>query len=60
LWPLLATLPKQQRAVLVLRYYEDLPDGEIAALVGCSSTTVRSHASHGISTLRTLLNSQES
>lgn len=56
LWPLLATLPKQQRAVLVLRYYEDLPDREIAALVGCSPATVRSHASHGISTLRNILN----
>jgi RNA polymerase sigma factor (sigma-70 family) len=60
LWPWLAKLPKQQRAVLVLRYYEGLPDDEIAALVGCGSATVRSHASHGISTLRTLLNSQES
>jgi RNA polymerase sigma-70 factor (sigma-E family) len=60
LWPLLARLPKQQRAVLVLRYYEDLPDGEIAALVGCSPATVRSHASHGISRLRNLLESQES
>ena len=60
LWPLLATLPKQQRAVLVLRYYEDLPDDEIATLVGCSRATVRSHASHGIAALRTLLNSQES
>jgi RNA polymerase sigma-70 factor (sigma-E family) len=60
LWPLLATLPKQQRAVLVLRYYEDLPDGEIATLIGCSPATVRSHASHGMTRLRTLLSSQES
>jgi RNA polymerase sigma-70 factor (sigma-E family) len=60
LWTVLATLPKQQRAVLVLRYYEDLPDVEIATLVGCSAATVRSHASHGISTLRTILTSWES
>jgi RNA polymerase sigma-70 factor (sigma-E family) len=60
LWPWLAALPRQQRAVLVLRYYEDLPDGEIAALVGCSQATVRSHASHGLTKLRTLLTAQES
>ena len=59
LWPLLATLPKQQRAVLVLRYYEDLPDGEIAVLVGCSRATVRSHASRGVAALRTILEAQE-
>ena len=59
LWPLLATLPRQQRAVLVLRYYEDLPDIDIAELVGCSAATVRSHASHGLARMRTLLNAQE-
>lgn len=60
LWPWLTTLPKQQRTVLVLRYYEDLDDAEIADLVGCSSATVRSHASRGISALRARLNSLES
>ncbi|CAN5716197.1 SigE family RNA polymerase sigma factor [soil metagenome] len=59
LWPLLAQLPKQQRAVLVLRYYEDLPDDEIAELVGCSRATVRSHASHGIAALRSQLETEE-
>lgn len=54
-WGWLATLPRQQRAVLVLRYYEDLPDGEIATLVGCSPATVRSHASRGLAALRTVL-----
>lgn len=54
-WTWLATLPRQQRAVLVLRFYEDLPDGEIADLVGCSPATVRSHASRGLAALRTLL-----
>lgn len=54
-WEWLATLPRQQRAVLVLRYYEDLPDGEIATLVGCSPATVRSHASRGLAALRTVL-----
>jgi RNA polymerase sigma factor (sigma-70 family) len=59
LWPWLTSLPRQQRAVLVLRYYEDLPDDQIADLVRCSRATVRSHASQGLATLRTLLNSQE-
>jgi RNA polymerase sigma-70 factor (sigma-E family) len=56
-WRWLATLPRQQRAVLVLRFYEDLSDDEIADLVGCSRATVRSHASHGLAALRVLLTS---
>jgi RNA polymerase sigma-70 factor (sigma-E family) len=48
----LATLPRRQRAVLVLRYYEDLADIEIAELLGCSPGTVRSHASRALSALR--------
>lgn len=51
-WRLLAGLPRQQRAVLVLRFYEDLPDDEIATILGCSAGTVRSHASRGLATLR--------
>ena len=58
LWPLLAELPRQQRAVLALRYYEGLPDAEIADLVGCTTATVRSHASHGIARLRDRLNEE--
>ncbi|MFI5956290.1 SigE family RNA polymerase sigma factor [Cryptosporangium sp. NPDC051539] len=53
LWHALSTLPRQQRAVLVLRFYEDLDDTEIARLVGCSVATVRSHASRGLAALRT-------
>lgn len=53
LWRTLATLPRQQRAVLVLRYYEDLPDEEIGELLGCSSATVRSHTSRALARLRT-------
>ncbi|SHN38951.1 SigE family RNA polymerase sigma factor [Cryptosporangium aurantiacum] len=48
----LAGLPPRQRAVLVLRFYEDLDDDEIAELIGCSTTTVRSHASRGLARLR--------
>lgn len=52
LWNRLATLPRKQRAVLVLRYYEQLPDDEIAALLSCTPATVRSNASKALATLR--------
>jgi RNA polymerase sigma-70 factor (sigma-E family) len=54
-WQLLAGLPRRQRAVLVLRYYEDLPDMEIAAILGCTTATVRSQASRALATLRIVL-----
>jgi RNA polymerase sigma factor (sigma-70 family) len=58
-WRLLATLPRQQRAVLALRFYEDLPDREIAETLGCSEATVRSNASRALATLRTHLAENE-
>jgi RNA polymerase sigma-70 factor (sigma-E family) len=51
----LAALPKRQRAVLVLRYLDDLPDTSIAALLGCRPGTVRSQASRGLAALRPLM-----
>lgn len=51
-WRLLATLPRKQRAVLVLRFYEDLSDQEIAGVLGCSHATVRSQASRALAALR--------
>ncbi len=48
----LARLPRRQRAVLVLRYYAGLSDAEIADELGCSTGTVRSHASRALATLR--------
>jgi RNA polymerase sigma-70 factor (sigma-E family) len=51
----LTRLPRRQRAVLVLRYVEDLSDGEIADLLGCAEATVRSHASRALATLRITL-----
>ena len=51
-WRRLAGLPRQQRAVLVLRYYEQLTDAEIAEALGCSAGTVRGYASRALSTLR--------
>jgi RNA polymerase sigma-70 factor (sigma-E family) len=56
---LLATLPRQQRAVLVLRFYEDLPDREIAEALGCREPTVRSNASRALATLRARLAEDE-
>src|ERR1022692_4576029 len=50
----LGALAPKQRAVLVLRYWEDLPDREIAAALNCSSATVRSQASRALTRLREL------
>jgi RNA polymerase sigma-70 factor (sigma-E family) len=52
LWNRLAMLGRKQRAVLVLRYYEQLTDEAIADLLGCAPATVRSHASRALKTLR--------
>lgn len=52
LWTRLSALPRQQRAVLVLRYYEDLSDEQIAEVIGCRTGTVRGYASRGLATLR--------
>jgi RNA polymerase sigma-70 factor (sigma-E family) len=52
MWQRLATLPKRQRAVLVLRFYEQLPDSEIAELLGCSTGTVRGYAHRALASLR--------
>ncbi|WP_336215424.1 SigE family RNA polymerase sigma factor [Nonomuraea sp. LPB2021202275-12-8] len=52
LWDELAKLPKRQRAVLVLRYYEDRSDVEIAEMLDISPGTVRSQASRALGKLR--------
>ncbi|MEV4317023.1 SigE family RNA polymerase sigma factor [Actinocrispum sp. NPDC049592] len=48
----IARLPGRQRVALVLRYFSDLPDEQIAGLMGCRVVTVRSHISRALSTLR--------
>lgn len=48
----LRRLAPRQRAVLVLRYYEDLSDTEIADLLGCAVGTVRGYASRALDALR--------
>lgn len=55
MWALLAGLPKAQRAVLVLRFYGDLADDEIANALGCTKSTVRAHASRAIAKLRLMV-----
>ncbi len=52
LWETLSKLPPRQRAVLVLRYYEQLTDAEIAHVLGVSRGTVRSQASRALDKLR--------
>ncbi|WP_432991067.1 SigE family RNA polymerase sigma factor [Dactylosporangium sp. CA-233914] len=54
----LARLPERMRAVLVLRYWEDLSEAETAEVLGCSVGTVKSQASRGLARLRDLLESQ--
>ncbi|MBD0842533.1 SigE family RNA polymerase sigma factor [Streptomyces sp. TRM68416] len=50
----LARLTARQRTVLVLRYFEDLPEADVARLLGCSVGTVRSTTHRSLSRLRTL------
>jgi RNA polymerase sigma-70 factor (sigma-E family) len=52
MWRLVLALPPRQRAVLVLRFYEDLDDASIADILGCSAVTVRSHAMRALANLR--------
>ena len=48
----LRQLPPRQRAVVVLRYWEDLTDAQIAVTLGCSPGTVRSQLSRALAKLR--------
>lgn len=48
----LAELPPRQRAVLMLRYWEDMTDAQAAAVLGCSASTVRSQAARALAKLR--------
>lgn len=52
IWRGLGTLPAQQRAALVMRFFEDLSDADTAAALGCRQGTVRSLISRGLAALR--------
>jgi RNA polymerase sigma-70 factor (sigma-E family) len=52
MWSRIGELPPRQRAAIVLRFYEDLPDRQIAQLLGCSRVTVRSQIKRGLAKLR--------
>jgi RNA polymerase sigma-70 factor (sigma-E family) len=52
IWTLLRTLPDRQRAALVMRFFHDLPDSEIADALGCRIGTVRSLISRGLTSMR--------
>src|SRR5262245_26089876 len=55
LWPLVCALPSRQRAVIVLRYYEDLSEADIATTLGCAPGTVKSQSSAAMKALRRAL-----
>lgn len=55
MWRLLAALPRQQRAVLVLRFYADLSEAQVADVLGCSIGTVKSNGSRAMAKLRAAL-----
>lgn len=56
---LLRALPRRQRDVLALRYLVDLPEAEIASVLGISPGSVKRHASRGLSRLRAQLHDPE-
>lgn len=51
-YDVLRTLPRRQRAVVVLRYFEDLTEAETAAALGCSVGTVKSQNARAMARLR--------
>ena len=59
LWERVRTLPPRQRAVIALRYYEDLDDARIGEILGCSRASVRTHAMRALAAMRIQLQDLE-
>lgn len=59
LWRALVALPPRMRAVLVLRFYEDLSEIVTARVLGCSAGTVKSQTSRGLARLRQVLDTSD-
>ena len=58
LWDAIQTLPRRQRAALVLRFYEDLPEAEIARILDAPIGTVKSLVHRGVAGVRERLGGQ--
>ena len=58
-WRVCSALPRQQRAAVVLRFYEDLDYAEIARILDVTETTVRSHIHRALAALRVQLTRAE-
>jgi RNA polymerase sigma-70 factor (sigma-E family) len=52
LWQALGRLPERQRVAIVLRFYEDLPEAQVAEILRCRPGTVKSRISRGLEALR--------
>ncbi len=59
-WRLCTSLPPQQRAAVVLRFYQDLSFAEIGAALGCPESTARSHVHRALAEMRTRLEEGQS
>ena len=59
MWAALSTLPQRQRAAVVLRFYEDLSEREVAEVLGCSTRAVNSLVAHAMTSLRERLEAEE-
>ena len=59
-WRLCTSLPAQQRAAVVLRFYQDLSFAEIGAALGCPEATARSHVHRALAVLRARLEEGQS
>lgn len=55
----LAGISRRQRSAVVLRYFADMSEAEVAATLGCSVGTVKKHTSRGLLTLRRLLETED-